>query len=517
MRRLLMTLGLVAGTGFGAVVAVAADKADDSVAIRWVNLPSPSAKLVTEPQAKIEESNFASKLDAVASTLPAPTAKVALVTPAAPAIAKQPETKQQTQVQQTSAVQAIAATPVAKPARKRLFTHRAPATKQTTTGRWTIKESTGREPSLISMIASDPMKQRMPRGSHHHFQVATVPTSQIAQVSTGTVQMDVVENNFATQMSCNSGCCGNSCCDPSCGCGPSCGCDSGCGGGCCDSGCGGGCSLGGRCCGPIWSFGIDAIFLDRERNNATGELVSCNCDENLFFAPNGFDPGITAAPRFRFYRSSPDGADFEVTYFNLDSWHNQRYFTGDLNVLGTDLGPNSAATACFESQLQSLEINMVRCHGCWTKLITGFRWLQLDEYACVLGTNGTVAVGQEVNVTNDLYGGHFGFRRLLYDYGGCLTFDSTVKAGVFGNDIDRCNCTPTSVVNNSSNGVSFVGDVEFQANFMITCNCTFTAGYQLLWLTGLASAPEQFDYPTVINKGETLFYHGATVGMVYTF
>lgn len=273
------------------------------------------------------------------------------------------------------------------------------------------------------------------------------------------------------------------------------------------------------CCGPIWSAGVDAIFLDRSRPDDTTQLVRCNCPngEVLFFSPDKYDTGIAAAPRFRLFRHQPGHAGLEVTYYNIDSWNDSRHFGGDITVLGTNIGTGTAI-ATYDSRLQNLSAAVVCDHNCWTKLVYGFRWISLEEESCVCGTGNLATINHAVRTTNDLYGGTIGFRRLLLDYGGCLTVDSALNSGVAGNNIGRRTLGYNDPPGDSS-GVSYIGDLEFQANFEVTSCWTITAGYQLLWLTGLASAPEQYGTTgnNFINNGETVFFHGANVGVVLTF
>ncbi|MEM9185778.1 MAG: hypothetical protein AAGB00_04705 [Planctomycetota bacterium] len=380
-----------------------------------------------------------------------------------------------------------------------------PASRGTAGGRWQV-ESRGNRQRFLTGLLADPFQERRPSEWNGSYG-PTATLSPVRLMSGAPVAPVVVAAPAVTQVNYAAG---QAAASPTGGCGAdACG-TAGCSE--CSSTCGCNC-----CCGPKWSFGVDALFLWRDAPDSHTPLVVCNCvDPTLHFDPSGFDLDAAAGPRFRAFRHAPCGPDFEIAYFNIDSWDDSRYFYGDLTVGGVNLGPNTSATVNYSSQLQSFEANLVRDHGCWTRLITGFRWIQLDEHSSVYGSNGATSVYQSSDTENNLYGGQFGFRRLLYDYGGCLTLDSSVKAGVFGSDIDR-QTVGYGVGHLSDGGVSFVGDVEFQANFEITCRCTLTAGYQLLWITGLASAPEQFHALDYINNGETIFYHGANIGMVYSW
>ncbi|MEN1681938.1 MAG: hypothetical protein AAGJ46_20340 [Planctomycetota bacterium] len=435
---------------------------------------------------------------------PEPTKAQAKAEPAAevkPAVADQPvvTAEAKTVVQSVATVQ-----PVAK---------KAPSAGKTDVagGRWTVSSSpsnVGRQ-NLLANVLSDPFADRRPPEWSPLYRAGGEPGRVRLMDNPGAnpvnaTPSDIVPAGFAAAGCGDAGC--------------STGCSTGaCGSDCCSSGCGGGCCGGGCCCGPTWSAGVDALFFWRSSPDSNTPLVACNCvDNHIDFQATDFDLGVAAAPRIRLFRHDPCCCDFEVMYFNFDNWDEYRHFYGDLTVLGNNLGAGTTAAAQYESSLQSLEVNLLKSHGCWTKLLAGFRWLQLDEYASVYGSNGSTTVFQNNNTLNNLYGGHIGFRRLLYDYGGCLTVDGSVKTGVFGNDAER-NTYGYGTQHLNKGGVSFVGDVEFQANFAVTCRCAITAGYQLLWITGLASAPEQFHAYDYINNGETIFFHGANVGAVYTW
>ena len=75
----------------------------------------------------------------------------------------------------------------------------------------------------------------------------------------------------------------------------------------------------------------------------------------------------------------------------------------------------------------------------------------------------------------------------------------------------------------SDSGSTVAGVIEFGATgkYMITPHFWLTASYDLMWLTGLALAPEQMEFDRVpsgmLNAGGTLFYHGLTAGFEWTF
>ena len=62
-----------------------------------------------------------------------------------------------------------------------------------------------------------------------------------------------------------------------------------------------------------------------------------------------------------------------------------------------------------------------------------------------------------------------------------------------------------------------------QCKYQVTRGLVLRAGYEAIWLQGVALAPGQIDETNVIsgaagiNANSGVFYHGATAGLEYTF
>src|SRR4029077_12176624 len=108
---------------------------------------------------------------------------------------------------------------------------------------------------------------------------------------------------------------------------------------------------------------------------------------------------------------------------------------------------------------------------------------------------------------------------------GRIFFDGFMKAGVFGNVAGN----QFSVIDNSGlseaghdarKQVAFVGDVGLSAVYQWTCHIAFRAGYEVMWLEGVAVTSDQI---AVTNRNGLdgngidtvggLFYHGALAGV----
>ncbi len=91
---------------------------------------------------------------------------------------------------------------------------------------------------------------------------------------------------------------------------------------------------------------------------------------------------------------------------------------------------------------------------------------------------------------------------------------STVESAGFG-------VLPNFRMSDSSSTVAAVIEFGATGKYMITPHFWLTGSYDLMWLTGLALAPEQMNFePRPLEKvrvGGTIFYHGLTAGVEWTF
>lgn len=80
---------------------------------------------------------------------------------------------------------------------------------------------------------------------------------------------------------------------------------------------------------------------------------------------------------------------------------------------------------------------------------------------------------------------------------------------------------PNYTLKDSRSGMAAVIEFGVTGKYMITPHFWLNAGYDLMWVTGLALAPEQMDFSAQpsghLNTGGTVFYHGLTAGFEWTF
>ncbi|MFW6171684.1 MAG: hypothetical protein ACODAD_14435, partial [Planctomycetota bacterium] len=77
----------------------------------------------------------------------------------------------------------------------------------------------------------------------------------------------------------------------------------------------------------------------------------------------------------------------------------------------------------------------------------------------------------------------------------------------------------------SADRTSFVGDLSLQFNYQFGSYWTFYAGYNAMWVTGVALGADNFERdtsmlllgPTDVDHGGQVLYHGPNIGLVLAY
>jgi hypothetical protein len=230
------------------------------------------------------------------------------------------------------------------------------------------------------------------------------------------------------------------------------------------------------CCGPAWEFGYLGIF-----DHSASAVVA---REDVLFLP------------------------------------------GDLGLVVNNFGQADRVTAHYASDLHSFEVNLVCCccdcdccgHCCSTEWFGGFRFLALDEdfsLTAVDSEEGTSVY--RVETRNHLWGAQVGARVRRCCCG--WSWEATGKLGLFANHaeqsqdpiIDFLDVERRSAQSGSDSELAFVGDFNLSAIYHLTTTLGIRVGYNLLWIDGVALAPDQLDFTNQPNSGTNLVGGGAIV------
>jgi hypothetical protein len=331
----------------------------------------------------------------------------------------------------------------------------------------------------------------------------------------------------------------------------------------------------GGCAAVRWfDFAADFMYLRRDdpgRNLAMTSLGIDGVIGGIVLQTGDLDFEDAAGFRFTGCLQVGPGGNVEFTYFGTFHFQDGRFVrrsgSNDLFSVLSQFGtvPFEGFTETdlsdyqridYTSTFDSFEINFrqrwmapnCRYQGSW---VCGVRHFILDEkfrYFTSSAANGFVDInGQfvapaqarfDVDTTNNLTGFQLGGDLWICILPG-LRLGGEAKAGVYGNHMNA-NTTvgvntgaPTFSERVSINDVSLVAQADLTATYRINYNWTARAGYQFLFVDGVALATENFNttppvgvlnpinpspfgtrVPTINDNGN-VFYHGWTAGLEF--
>jgi hypothetical protein len=160
--------------------------------------------------------------------------------------------------------------------------------------------------------------------------------------------------------------------------------------------------------------------------------------------------------------------------------------------------------------------------------LLGLRWAWLDEAATldVTAVSGEPAAPYRVQADTNWIGPQIGYRRRTEWR--AWAFEGWAKAALAGTVVEQSQAVlvgPFDGVEvrgprgSTSGGVGMIGDLNFTLVRRLGDVWALRAGYNLLWLTGAALGPNQWDFSdtptsgTRVVDGSTVFLHGANAGL----
>ena len=213
----------------------------------------------------------------------------------------------------------------------------------------------------------------------------------------------------------------------------------------------------------------------------------------------------------------------------------------------------------YSTQLYNAELNAQKKVSDGVTILAGFRWLQLREnlegtippadtfqptwknnplntlFDVAQITTGTPAPTYppfwNTSTTNNLYGFQVGAEGKIFERGR-FSINGLIKGGPYLNHASEL--TGVSLAKTvyesgaSANRAAFVGEGGLQCKYRVTRAITLKLGYEVLWLSGVATAPGQIretyitSSPTGVSthdvsSNSNVLFHGATAGLEFKF
>jgi hypothetical protein len=308
---------------------------------------------------------------------------------------------------------------------------------------------------------------------------------------------------------------------------------------------------------------FDALFL--QRNNAAVDrpvVVDSTAPNVAVISTGDLQSTIGTGARLLYGTYGEDDIGWEVGYLGVYGMNSASTATsagGSLEAPDPNFATQSGLNGGFSARvtdnasINSIELNMVfhdydggynrrsgrpaqRCEGYdggHVDWIGGFRWANLQDEAVLAIPPGSSPQPStySVNATSNLFAAQVGTRgRMAFER---WAVEGWMKIGIAGTLLsqsqtvfDPIQTTPFRVPNPSSSdkaGMGMIADMNLSAIYRFNEVWGLRVGYNLLWLTGVALAPDQFDFSpssvggTNLNGSGSMFLSGANLGLEARF
>jgi hypothetical protein len=301
-----------------------------------------------------------------------------------------------------------------------------------------------------------------------------------------------------------------------------------------------------------WTASADFILLERigsvnrtlvERVPASytiGQLSSAPGVEALNVTD--LHEGMRGGPRIGLMRRGDSGYDLDFSYFQIDGWSSARTIGPDDpadwlimrapgGFLQTQDHPTQAMGWEQASKLYNAELN-VRWHPYdRLTLLAGIRWIDFSESLIgSLEPSEGFPPFWNTSVNNNLFGLQIGADAKILEHGR-FSIEGVFKAGIFDDNASQSTgvsifkeVRPTAA---ATNHAAFLGETGLQCKYQVAKGLLLKAGYEAIWLEGVALAAGQIQdtllippdtvHPLGVNCDSGVFFHGATTGLEYSF
>jgi len=299
---------------------------------------------------------------------------------------------------------------------------------------------------------------------------------------------------------------------------------------------------------PLWTtYALtDALFWGRDNQAINRPLVVTVGDNTPLISAR--DPQFAVAPGVRAFYGQRDPCEcgWEIGYFGIYGATASRSvstvdpFLQVPNPIGQDLTADAEqATVKYTSVINSAEANTFLTRHEWrdhsqswltVDWLAGFRYVGVEDQAsiildCCQQTDQATTVPYSVRTRNNMFGGQIGVRpRWTWDR---WALEGWAKAGLLGNSqkqiqaplFDYTGFQQRPGLSATGTETAFIGDINLSVIYRLTDVWGIRAGYNVVWIDGLALAPNQFAFANTDVAGSALassggiFLSGANLGL----
>jgi hypothetical protein len=252
---------------------------------------------------------------------------------------------------------------------------------------------------------------------------------------------------------------------------------------------------------------------------------------------NGFDGNMDwgTGPRFVLGIPFGDCNAIEFAYFSIQGMNGDVSAAGPVRaVVGDVVGTGTNLSSSYHSFMQNAELNFRHFVSPQFSIMAGFRYVNWHEtlgasfnpvnpFGVVTLPTGTITENYHTN--NNVYGFQIGgdWKTPVENRFG---FEISAKTGVFGVRAEMADDTNIPnrggfSIHGSGSHPTWIGEIGLTATYRVTDYIKIRAGYQVMWLEGVALAPAQVDAivrsaaASTIDMRGGVFLHGAVIGIDY--
>jgi hypothetical protein len=315
---------------------------------------------------------------------------------------------------------------------------------------------------------------------------------------------------------------------------------------------------------PTWYAGTELVTFMRHADDDIvfaryGADAAAGHVGRAAVTTDDFDTDFSGGVKAFLGRQFGEWYRIEATYLGNMSWEeashlrnntpNSQGGTGTLTtafagygageVLGLDY--NDFVGVSLRSEMNTIELNIRRkvampTPHVETSFLFGVRFSEIEEQFGYRSVANVPAASGAVNdlaisTENDLFGAQLGMLAQFMDRSR-IWVDCEIKGSVNRNhssqstlytNTDNSNVTTAYASGRDESRTTFTGEVSLAANCNFTRTLTLRAGYNVLWVGGLALAGENVadsvtelqNGPGVLTNDGELFYHGPFVGLTW--